>query len=475
MASQQHDRVCVEQDVEAGNPDCLDRRAVGIGVNSRAHMIPIRVDGAVPAAASGAWSPAQRLGFRFLASYFALYILPLDPLWRSVTPYVAANLLGVKAPLSFVQTGSGDTTAAYVRFSTMVVLALIITVGWTVAHRRATAYPRAARWWTVVTRYFLAITMLGYGMAKIIPTQFMMPSLDQLLRTYGESSPMGIVWTFMGLSPAYTIFAGLAEAVGAVLLLFRRTTTLGAAILAAVLANVVMLNFAYDVPVKLFSAHLLAMAIGLLVLDARRLIAVFWCNRPVACVEQRPLFDSVWANRLGRTLAVLAVATMVVMTSISGWRVHTSYGNGRPRPELWGIHDVERFVYDEEERPPLLTDTIRWRALVVDRVAIPSQAAMDGPSLPPSLVVILHMDGRRSYHSVALDEQARTITRVSYGGAHLLPDDVLHYERREAGNVTMRGTWMGRPVEVHMRTRPAEQLLLINRGFRWINEVPFNR
>jgi len=48
---------------------------------------------------------------------------------------------------------------------------------------------------------------------------------------------------------------------GGMLLLFRRTVTLGAIASAAALLNIVLLNFCYDVPVKLYSAHLLLMAL----------------------------------------------------------------------------------------------------------------------------------------------------------------------------------------------------------------------
>jgi hypothetical protein len=51
--------------------------------------------------------------------------------------------------------------------------------------------------------------------------------------------------------------------VGGALLLFRRTTTAGALVLIAVLTNIVTLNFSCDVPVKLFSSHLLLMAVSL--------------------------------------------------------------------------------------------------------------------------------------------------------------------------------------------------------------------
>jgi hypothetical protein len=64
---------------------------------------------------------------------------------------------------------------------------------------------------------------------------------------------MGLLWTFMGASAAYTIFTGLGELVGGLLLTTRRTALAGALVSAAVMTHVAVLNFCYDVPVKLFS------------------------------------------------------------------------------------------------------------------------------------------------------------------------------------------------------------------------------
>ena len=62
----------------------------------------------------------------------------------------------------------------------------------------------------------LALFVIGscYGFAKVIPSQFTTPGLGRLLTPYGDSSPMGLVWTFMGFSPVFTIFTGAAEALG---------------------------------------------------------------------------------------------------------------------------------------------------------------------------------------------------------------------------------------------------------------------
>ncbi|HVS63755.1 MAG TPA: hypothetical protein VMT85_09690 [Thermoanaerobaculia bacterium] len=86
--------------------------------------------------------------------------------------------------------------------------------------------------------------------------------LERLSQTIGESSPMGLLWNMMGYSRLYNLFSGGVDVLGGVLLLFRRTATLGALVAIGAMANVVLLNFAYDVPVKLYSMHLLLMGVG---------------------------------------------------------------------------------------------------------------------------------------------------------------------------------------------------------------------
>ena len=163
-------------------------------------------------------------------------------------------------------------------------------------------------------RYVLALTMLGYGLHKagFISTQFTMDGLPneyQLNRTYGDSSPMGLLWTFMAASPAYTFFAGLGEVIGGLLLVFRRTTTLGGLVVSGVMLNVVMMNFCYDVPVKQFSIHLLMMAVFLLLPEFPRIANVLVWNRPT---ETSNLFvvpytnsKTIWIHRCLKSLVVI--------------------------------------------------------------------------------------------------------------------------------------------------------------------------
>jgi hypothetical protein len=112
-------------------------------------------------------------------------------------------------------------------------------------------------------------------MNKLVPLQFGSLRLAEMVQPIGEQSPMGLLWRFMAASPAYTMFTGFAEVLAASLLLFRRTAMLGAFLCAGVMANVVALNFCYDVPVKLFSSRLLLMSLFLLAPDVRRLCHFF--------------------------------------------------------------------------------------------------------------------------------------------------------------------------------------------------------
>ena len=442
-----------------------------------------------PEPKTASWSLGKRIGFRFLAIYFLLYTLPfpLDAIpwvrsilypgvvwiWQQATMVVAVGLLDLPVNVQARTTGSGDTTFDYVRLLALVLMTVFGTYLWSRLDRRRKSYPRAARWLVVGCRLYLGLTLLRYGFAKVIPTQFSTPNLNLLLQTYGSSSPMRLAWTFMGFSPTYTIFAGLSEVFAGSLLFFRRTRLLGACSAAAVMLNVVMINFCFDVPVKLFSLHLLAMAVGLCLLDGRRLAALFLANRPAPPAELPPLFESPRRQAAGVVGCGLLVL-VTLWTNISyGLDAYRQFGGDRPKAEIWGIHDVETFRLGGEELPPLLTDEVRWKALVVD-YAYPMSV---GGFERSGRVSVQHMDGKLSHHNVELDEDARTLTFESEGYGSHTPDvrDILRYELPEPGRMVLSGTFQQQDVEIELLERDLEEMLLISRGFHWINETPFNR
>src|SRR5437868_10471231 len=108
----------------------------------------------------------------------------------------------------------------------LLMIAIAATVVWSLLDRSRENYAELHKWFRLFVRFALGGQMIAYGMVKVIPMMCLYPSLTRLLQPVGTLSPMGVLWTATGSSPAYEIFTGLAEAAGGVLLLDRKSTRL---------------------------------------------------------------------------------------------------------------------------------------------------------------------------------------------------------------------------------------------------------
>jgi len=429
-------------------------------------------------ATAPAWGPAKRFLFRFGFSYLLLYILPFPlsvlpwvgaslaklykALWDALVPWVGKQAFHVN--ITVRPNGSGDTTYNYVQVFSYLVLALAAALVWTLLDGRRPGYERLHEWLRVYVRFYLAMTMFSYGIVKVIQLQFPSPALDRLLQTFGTSSPMGLLWTFMGASALYTFFAGASEVLGALLLTTRRTTLLGALVSIGVLTNVVMLNFSYDVPVKLFSSHLLAMAVFLAAPDLRRLADLFLFNRPAVLPADRPLFARRWSHQGTLVLRTAAVLLVVGSGTLEAVKASRTDGELAPKPPLYGIWNVDEFVADGQARPPLLTDKLRWQRVIFDfpgYAEVQLMGALDDESL--------------RYYSAKLDEKAKVLTLAKGRKDKTQWKSVLSYTQPDPGHLVLEGTFDGHQVRATLHRIDRSRFLLVNRGFHWINEHPFNR
>jgi hypothetical protein len=279
------------------------------------------------------WHVSERVLFRFSFCYIVLYYVPyvlgavpgtvLLVNWFSRSWILLVyGMVGVPAPLQ--PTGSGDTFSAYILQLVILILALVMGLTWSIFDRRRGSYIRLHGWLRVLARYALAFALLSYAFSKVIPTQFIHLQNSQLAESYGRSSPMGLLWKFMGYSTAYTFFGGCAELLPAAFLLFRRTALLGSLLAFAVMLNVVMLNFCYDVPVKLYSLNLLLLSMFLILPDTSRLFHIFVLN---ASAQPSNLREPVLSNNSVRRTALVLKFTVLaiffvrtVASSVSRYR-----------------------------------------------------------------------------------------------------------------------------------------------------------
>ncbi len=429
--------------------------------------------------AAPCWRPAHRVAFRFCFVYFGLYCLTtqiivgmfpvpianvdeLNPAtWWPISQLVfwaAANIFHAKLPLVYTGSGSGDKTFDWVLAFCALIFSIAATEVWSVLDGKRKSYTTLYKWFRLFIRFALASEMILYGMAKVIPLQMPFPYLTRLIEPFGSFSPMGVLWTSVGASPAYEIFTGCAEMLAAVLLIIPNTAMLGALICLVDLIQIFVLNMTYDVPVKLFSFHLILMALFLLVPELSRLADFFLRNRAARPSTEPQLFSTSRANRVAFAVQVIFGICLVGASAYSGWGTWRTYGGGRPKPPLYGIWDVSQMSIDGQIRPPLLTDYERWRRAIFDF---------------PTRVSVQRMDDSFSGFGASFNVNDKTMTLTINGDKNWKAN--FRFQRPAPDRLTLDGRMGGHNVHMELQQVGLSNFPLVGRRFHWIQEYPFNR
>ena len=419
------------------------------------------------------WSPIRRFAFRVLAVYLALYLIDGWLLrvpglawlggWyfravQNLIVWTGTRVMQISSEIDLhrLGTGSGDTLVSYLQVLCTLAVAGVAAAAASIVDGKRLAYPIAREWLRVYVRYSLAAIMLSYGMAKVFPGQFGALTLDRYMETYGQSSPMGVLWTFMGSSRPYTFFCGAVETIGGLLLFWQRTTALGALTVAASMFNVVLLNFSYDVPVKLYSSHLFLLAAFLLLPDLRRLASFFLFNEPAPATILRTPFSSVWRHRAA--LAAKYAVIGIVLWQTTAPQVLAVQGPRPPLPPRYGVYDVETFMLNGSPREAAPADPKRWRRVIINE---------------RSAISIQTMDEAMVRYRTKEDATKRTYELSTIFNPY--EKTVLTYNDQLPDRLILEGSYAGVAIVAHLRLVPMPSFLLVSRGFHWISEYPYNR
>jgi hypothetical protein len=414
----------------------------------------------------------RRLACRFTFLYLGLYALPhllgLIPgserlaglyfrLWQPLLPWVAARLFHLLTPMAELPEGGGDTTTGFVFLFCMVAAVGALALAWSLVDRRGRWDRQLQAGLRVYLRCALAYALLFYGIAKLIKTQFVFPAPTRLGEVYGDASPLGLLWTFMGCSTPYNVFTGLVEVGAGWLLLFRRTATAGALLAAAALTNVLVIDLAYEVTARSWAAHLLLMALVLLAPDLRRLADLLLFQRATTAAplpERRP--GPAWLQAGRRVCKAALIAGMVLSITAERYTLWKRLDALEPRRDRAAEHDymVEAFVRHGRLVPAWPADPGRWQWLILSppgaTVVLSSFASLSGSYDAARQVLTLRGPGREQLGELSCPPPA---------------GDVLVITGR-LGNDS---------VAVTLARLAPSRFLLPRRGFHWIEEAPFDR
>lgn len=405
------------------------------------------------------WSSKSKLFFRFIFSYFMLYIVLMftSSLFETPFKWIGKNILNFTYDYDVSGFGSGDHTYAYVTLFVNLALAILITVVWSILHKNRPAYNKIFYWFLVVLRLFLIGAMLLYGFVKVFQIQFQQPSFVKLLQPLGEFSPMGLAWTYMGYSKGFGMFAGIMEILGGVLLIWRRTATLGAFIVIGVMTQVAMMNMMFDIPVKLFSIHLILIAIIIFMTDAKRFTSVFIKNKPT---EAYTYYHPVASKSYHKTLNILKrilLPIILIAGCLLSYLGQLNISDENHRPALYGIWQAKTFVRNSDTIPPLITDDSRWNYLLIER---------------KNNAVIKSMKNTLADYIFTTDTTENKVTIYKYDTTK----DSLNftYKLENSNYLRLFGKLNNDSLSITFIKKDLKDFPLKSRGFHWINERPFN-
>lgn len=418
------------------------------------------------------WSIWSRIGFRFSFVYFLLLIFfqnngaypffsylakfPSDLMEKFVL-WFAESMLGIPFKLSTGPNGSGDTSYDYLVVFVIFILALIGAAIWSALDRKRIHYKTLFYWLTTALRYYVGLMLINYGLVKVIQLQFSAPGFYRLLQPYGESSPMGLAWTFLGFSEGYNLFMGIAEVLAG-LLLFRRTTTFGAIITLMTTMNVMAVNYFYDVPVKILSTHLVIMTLFLLSRDLRKVLEFLVTNKQVeklTIIAQPKLKKGI---RIG-----LNVVKSLIIIYVLGYGFYDtmerkeSYGLNKPKPPLYGVYEVTNYVVNGDTLTDFRSDK-RWKNIRIER---------------EGSIQIEKMSKKRENFSIEIDSTANG--RIKFIPSSGDSDSFDFYYTKTKNTLDFNFIHKNDTIYGQTTKMGEDKFLLVNRGFNWINERPFNR
>ncbi|SFX07029.1 hypothetical protein [Cytophaga hutchinsonii] len=323
------------------------------------------------------WSTLKKIIFRITFVFLVLFCIPTDPDWYSHlfkidwTNLHARDLYDI-AHISphFVESSRDGRwgIGGFITWFWVLLIAVGVAAIWTVLDRKRREYDVLYYWLRTLVRYRAALGIIGFSFEKIFPTQMPYPSLSNLATNFGDFSGHKIYWTSIGFMPQYQVFGGFVELIPGILLLFRRTATLGAALLIGALTTIAIANLGYDGGVHVYASYFVLLGLFLLADAIPDLYNLLIREQYTIPNHYKPLETP--ALNYTRLAVKGIFAFYIVVFS------YLQFLNFRYDPykqpstagvsALRGVYDVEIFRLNNKELPYSQTDSVRWQEVIFE-------------------------------------------------------------------------------------------------------------
>jgi len=165
------------------------------------------------------------------------------------------------------------------------------------------------------------------------------------------------------------------------------------------------------------------------------------------------LFRGVRANRIALAAQIILGLWLVGVYSHHYWGFWSIRGGGRPLPALYGIWEVRQMSIDEQPRPPLLTDSTRWRRAIFDY---------------PDRMAFQRTDDSFAPYGASVNLPERTLALTKSDDKNWRAS--FTFQRPAGDQLILDGRMDNHQVHMELQLTDRNSFLLVSRGFHWIQE-----
>ncbi|AEI46744.1 hypothetical protein [Runella slithyformis] len=400
------------------------------------------------------WSNTEKALFRFFALYFFIQVLPLDA--RFFKNLGTIDWLNISYRDLFYLSRYSPSFVGPDTFLNWFIVAALAGVGAAIRSLRDTPktdYDRLYYWVRVLVRYRLAIGVIAYGFIKLFPLQAPLPSLSNLNTHYGDFTAWKLFSLGLGVVPNYQSFLGLVEVIGGLLLLNRKTATIGTLIIIPFTGNVFVSNIAYEGGEYVYSFYLITLALYLFAYDGLRLFNLFSLEQPTAPAHFKPVFS----EKGQKVRLILKTAFMFFFVALYGYKTYAGYRRGPYQfpqkaglPKTEGLYNVSEFKLNGTILPYSKTDVNRWQDVVFEKWNTISIRSNRPVILDLSNTEEIHRNDEdrnyeyagaqgRHYYSYEVDTEKQVLHLKNRNKNHATETLTLHFSQPNDSTIVLKG------------------------------------
>lgn len=342
-----------------------------------------------------------------------------------------------------------------------ILLAIIGSLSWIfIDNRLKRNYKDTLKTFTqTVLRYHLAIILLQYGLSKVVTLQFGIIGINTMETTVGEVTPMDLMYYFLSYSKTITMFSGWLEVIGALLLLFRKTTFLGAIILFGVMANVVLMNISYNFTVTLYAIQILLLILILLSSQLINLYKYVLLGKNATPETYQSLFKDTRFYKTSLVLKVVLLFTVGYLTTTTFKGLIKEYVINTT-DWFTSKHTIETFVLNNDtlnlenaENPKL------WKEVI-----------FNGYSYYPDSFEITHNDTLQKRFKFKVDSIKHVIEYTPFFEEEEHWKSI-HYRKTTAKEYIFEGIYEGDTIYMKTKAKRPEDYRLLKQKGRWLLDL----